>query len=71
MSEETILTAAKRVIRSIRADTEMHGSLLSLDTIKAAELLDVEVRKEAKRQDGATDEPAMERNGGSPPALSN
>jgi hypothetical protein len=47
MSEETLLTAARRVVRFVRID-ETHGGLLSLDTVKAIETLDKQVRREAE-----------------------
>lgn len=44
MSEETLLTAARRVVRFFRID-ENHGGLISLDTIQAVEILDRMVRE--------------------------
>ena len=45
MSEETILTAARRIVRFVRIDDHMHGGLLSRDTIRAADTLDREVKR--------------------------
>lgn len=50
MSEETLVTAARRLVRFVRVDTNTHGGLLSLDTIQAAEVLDMQLTLEAKRQ---------------------
>ena len=54
MSAETLLTAARRVVRFVRGDDAAHGGLLSLDTIRAAETLDRQVHKatEAIKQVG-------------------
>jgi hypothetical protein len=45
MSEETVETAARRIVRFVRVDDAAHGGLLSRDTIRAAEMLDAELRK--------------------------
>ena len=37
--EETLFTAARRVVRNIRIDDERHGGLLSRDTINSNEIL--------------------------------
>ena len=56
MSEETIETAARRIVRFVRIDDAKHGGLLSLDTIKAAQMLDEQVKlAEARR--GASAQP--------------
>lgn len=39
MSEETLLTAARRVVRFIRIDDEKDGGLLSQKTLEANETL--------------------------------
>jgi len=46
---ETLLTAAKRVIRFIRVDDQHDGGLLSRQTIVANETLAREVDREEKR----------------------
>jgi hypothetical protein len=48
MAEETLFTAARRVLRCIRID-EAHGGMLSIETMKAIETLDKEVRKQSTR----------------------
>ena len=50
MSEETIVTAARRLVRFVRIDEEVHGGLLSRDTIRAADTLDREVKREERRE---------------------
>jgi hypothetical protein len=61
VSEETLETAARRVVRLIRIDDAKHGGLLSLDTIKAAETLnrqlDIAVAREKRRQEDESAEP--------------
>ncbi len=47
--DETIFTAARRVIVSIQID-DNHGGLLSLDTIKAVQRLEVQLEKEKIRE---------------------
>jgi hypothetical protein len=54
MSEETLITAARRIVRFIRADDSTHGGLLSLDTIRAAETLAMQVEIEEGRVKRAT-----------------
>ena len=48
MGEETLLTAARRIVRFLRID-EADGGLLNLETIKAAYVLAKEVDKEVAR----------------------
>ncbi len=48
MSEETLLTAARRVVRFIRID-EADGGLLSLESVKAAMTLSRQVDLETAR----------------------
>jgi hypothetical protein len=50
MSEETLVSAARRIVRFIRADDSTHGGLLSLDTIRAAETLAMQVEIEERRE---------------------
>ena len=40
MSEETLLTAARRVVRFFNID-QAHGGLVSVETLRAIETLDV------------------------------
>ena len=49
MSEETLLSAARRVVRFFRID-EAHGGLTSRDTLWAMDQLALQVEKEAERQ---------------------
>lgn len=49
MSEESLFSAARRVLRFIRID-DAHGGLLSNNTVRAADTLDKQVRLEAARQ---------------------
>ena len=49
MSEETLLSAARRVVRFFNIDMNK-GGLITVDTQQAVETLDGEVRKEAARK---------------------
>jgi hypothetical protein len=49
MSEETLFTAARRLVRFIRVDDERDGGLLSKETIIANETLARMVEKEERR----------------------
>jgi hypothetical protein len=49
MSEETLLTAARRVVRFMNIDMNA-GGLVTVDTQAAVETLDAQVRREAARQ---------------------
>ena len=49
MSEETLLSAARRVVRFFNIDMN-NGGLITVDTQQAVETLDGEVRKEAARK---------------------
>lgn len=49
MSDETLLTAARRMVRFLNIDLE-HGGLISIETQQALDTLDREVRREAKRE---------------------
>lgn len=51
MSEETLLTAARRVVRFINIDNTNGGGLLSIETCIAVETLDKMVRLEDKSND--------------------
>jgi hypothetical protein len=53
MSEETLETAARRVIRFVRSDDHAHGGLLSKDTIMAVETLDRQLSMHLARQKAA------------------
>lgn len=44
MSDETLLTAARRVVRFFNIDMNGHGGMISIDTQKAMETLDKQVR---------------------------
>ena len=49
MSEETLLSAARRVVRFFNIDMNK-GGLITVETQQAVETLDGEVRKEAERK---------------------
>lgn len=49
MSEETLLSAARRVVRFFNIDMNK-GGLITVDTQQAVETLDGEVRKEVARK---------------------
>lgn len=49
MADETLLTAARRIVRFVRID-DAHGGLLSNDTVRALDTLDKQVRLEDARQ---------------------
>lgn len=44
MSEETLLSAARRLARFCRID-ERHGGLMSIETLKALHTLDIQIQK--------------------------
>lgn len=48
MSDETLLTAARRVVRFFNIDLNQ-GGLVTVETQHAVEVLDQQVRREAKR----------------------
>ncbi len=50
MSEETLLTAARRVVRFFNIDNTSGGGLISVETSTAVETLDKMVRAEDARQ---------------------
>lgn len=49
MSEETLLSAARRVVRYFRID-ESHGGLTSTPTLVAMDTLALQIEKEAARE---------------------
>ncbi|CAD5276857.1 conserved hypothetical protein [Bosea sp. 62] len=49
MSEETLLSAARRALRFFRID-EAHGGLTSQDTLIAMDTLALQVEKESERE---------------------
>jgi DNA-binding protein YbaB len=49
MAEETLLTAARRMVRFYQID-EAHGGLMSIETMGAMHTLSIQVEKESKRQ---------------------
>ncbi|KQO69502.1 hypothetical protein ASF22_02520 [Methylobacterium sp. Leaf87] len=53
MAEESLLTAARRIVRFIRID-DAHGGLLSTETVQAADTLDKQVRRAAAQTDAPT-----------------
>jgi len=50
MTEETLLSAARRVVRFFNIDMNK-GGLMTVETQQAVEILDGQVRKEAARKD--------------------
>lgn len=46
MSEETLLTAARRLVRFLMIDNQSGGGLISIETTQAGETLDKMVRLE-------------------------
>lgn len=50
MAEETLLTAARRVVRFFRIDNETHGGLISIETTAAVETLERQVQVEVHRE---------------------
>lgn len=44
MSEETLLTAARRVVRFFKIDETRGGGLISTETVKAIDTLNMQVR---------------------------
>jgi hypothetical protein len=42
--DETLLTAARRIVRFVRVDDASHGGLLRRDTIHAAQILDQQIK---------------------------
>jgi hypothetical protein len=65
MSEETLETAARRIIRFIRIDDAAHGGLLSRDTIRAADTLEQELRRFQASDQRKRELPIDERDEGS------
>lgn len=49
MSEETLLSAARRVVRFINIDNDHGGGLLSIETTSAALTLDKMIKLEEKK----------------------
>lgn len=49
MAEETVLTAARRVVRFFNIDNQLGGGLISIDTTQAIETLDRMIRLEDAR----------------------
>lgn len=50
MSEETLLTAARRVVRFFNIDNTRGGGLISIETTTAVETLDKIVQEETVKQ---------------------
>lgn len=49
MSDETLHTAARRVMRNLRIDETIGGGLLSIDTLHSMSILDIQIEKENDR----------------------
>lgn len=56
MSDETLLSAARRLLRFIRINNERDGGLISNDTSNAAEILAQMIEKEDKKVKEQKDE---------------
>jgi hypothetical protein len=50
MSEETLHTAARRVMRNLRIDETKGGGMLSIETLHSMATLDIQIEKENERQ---------------------
>ncbi|HEV7258962.1 MAG TPA: hypothetical protein VGN82_14370 [Bosea sp. (in: a-proteobacteria)] len=50
MSEETLHTAARRVMRNLRIDETKGGGMLSIETLHSMSILDIQIEKENARQ---------------------
>lgn len=50
MAEETLLTAARRVVRYFNIDNTIGGGLISIETTQAVEALDKQVQLETAKQ---------------------
>jgi hypothetical protein len=53
MAEETLFTAARRVVRDVRIDDERHGGLISRTTIQSLDTLAMQIRMEEQREAAA------------------
>lgn len=65
MSEETLLSAARRALRFFRID-EAHGGLTSQETLIAMDTLSLQVEKESEREKRAVTIDQTESPSGSP-----
>lgn len=50
MSEETLHSAARRVMRNLRIDETKGGGVISIDTLHSMATLDIQIEKENARQ---------------------
>jgi hypothetical protein len=50
MSEETLLSAARRVVRFFNIDNTQGGGLISIETQQAMTTLDIQITQENRRQ---------------------
>lgn len=50
MSEETLHSAARRVMRNLRIDETKGGGMLSIETLHSMSILDIQIQKENERQ---------------------
>lgn len=50
MSEETLHSAARRVMRNLRIDETKGGGMLSIETLHSMSILDIQISKENERQ---------------------
>jgi hypothetical protein len=50
MAEETLLSAARRLVRFIRIDDQQSGGLISIETLLALETLDKMISAEREKE---------------------
>lgn len=62
MAEETLLSAARRVARYFHID-QAHGGLVSVETIQAVEILDIQIERETRAKAKAEAVPAAAEGG--------
>ena len=57
MTQETLLSAARRLLRLVRINNERDGGLISNDTSSAAEILSRMIEEEDRRAKASQEEP--------------
>jgi hypothetical protein len=56
MAEETLLSAARRVVRYFNIDNTSGGGLISIETQQAIGTLDIQISKETRKLDKIAEE---------------
>lgn len=56
MTDETLLSAARRVVRFFNIDNTSGGGLISIETQQAIGTLDIEISKETRKLDKIAEE---------------